>query len=290
METKSVKQRLDELEDLLESNYITENEYRIARVNILKEDGVDLVLHSRPQEAEPRRSRADRSGCGGCGCFLTLSLLTILIGAGFFFAAPGWPQRFGGDYARRTREWTVELWEGLFGLKGSVAPVLSPSLPLSSDPLEAVTSLVSMEAPVVSMEAPVSSETVPSASQPFPDGGVLPLPSVTVFDVVIPGNVRPAGEKPKETIIEISSTLSADPPDFEKEALRQGFVSAYRARMRDKPDTSTNTNVIGWRRKGERFSVLGERKGRDGNKWYRVRFESGERREGWISSTLVTLK
>jgi hypothetical protein len=65
-------------------------------------------------------------------------------------------------------------------------------------------------------------------------------------------------------------------------------VSARRVRVRSAPDTSAD-NVLGWAFKGERYAVLGEAPGRDGSKWYNVRYEKIDG-NGWIKASMIELE
>jgi hypothetical protein len=60
-------------------------------------------------------------------------------------------------------------------------------------------------------------------------------------------------------------------------------------RIRSTPDTSTNDNVIGWGRSGDRVLILEKNTARNGGVWYRIRYEEGGK-QGWISASLVTLE
>jgi hypothetical protein len=45
-------------------------------------------------------------------------------------------------------------------------------------------------------------------------------------------------------------------------------------------------NVLGWGLKGERFSVLGETSGRDGSKWYNIRYDKTGGK-AWIKASMT---
>jgi hypothetical protein len=95
-------------------------------------------------------------------------------------------------------------------------------------------------------------------------------------------NITPL--EPDISVMEMSA-----PVPQRAENARRGYISVTRARIRSSPDTSTNRNVLGWGRSGERFAVLEEGTGRDGAKWYRVRSESGDT-TGWVSGALLRME
>ena len=82
-----IKQKMDDLAELRRLGYVTDEEYLIARENLLLDMGFDIVprvggLRDQVVIAAPRRRR----GCG-CGCFLTL-LLLLIAAVGGVFAVP----------------------------------------------------------------------------------------------------------------------------------------------------------------------------------------------------------
>ncbi len=330
METKSTKQRLDELYDLLKSEYITENEFRAARSNILRESGFDLSPAPRPRRdrdaevtQEERRAlqQPERKGCG-CGCFLFTLFLIAAIALGAIFALPEWPDRFGGPYVRMARERLTKLWTSAFspdkpapdpvkpdGMPTRPTPAAAPAAPQTANPP------VSADEPAQPSEPSPASADVPPAAQspepqstaqtllsreipssiPVPDHAGLPSPDIGL--PALPDNSLseslPAA-KPDITVIEIApsaptpSTYASLTTENEIKHV-QGYITANSARIRSTPDASIRTNVTGWGRKGDRFAVLEEGTDKDGAKWYRVRYEEGNK-EGWISSSLVKLE
>jgi hypothetical protein len=341
METKNTKQRLDDLQDLLQGGYLTENEFRVARINALRESGVDIVIHGGSRKSEVKYSREEEEEePKGCGCALTV-LLLLAIGIGVVFFVSSWPDRFGGSYVRTAREWMSDRWSGFFSDAPS-GPIPDPvsqrniSLPavvvvVSDDevanptpspdalPFSSSDASASLSSPDAVPEAQVLETAVSPASEvpafsvsgpepsadplagrvslPSLDARIFSLPDIEISEVNVSESVTV--EEPNVVIVEPSETPSAPTPVSEPQRsvraarggapLRQGIVSARSARIRSAPDTSRNDNVVGWGSRGDRFSVLEEGFGRDGSRWYHVRYEEGEK-QGWISGTLVTLE
>ena len=310
---KNTKQRLEELQDLLEGGYLTENEFRVARVNILKENGIDLTIHGRSLEERRGRQAEESPGGCGCGCFLAALFLAAAIG-GAVWAIPQWPDRWGGAYVREVREWAVGLWSGFFGdssesERSSESGVVSnpeepspkepspgedsrgenspgESIPRSLEPaLDTAPPQASRDAEVP--EGPTSPDAFSELDPPRPEAARSPsLPEGPS------GLETPSLDDLNVTVVEIPASsfdFSAAEAALQKAALRKGFISARRARIRSAPDTSTGANVVGWGQSGDRFSVLDEGTSADGATWYRIRYETGDK-QGWISGSLVTLE
>jgi hypothetical protein len=320
METKNTKQRLDDLQDLLQGGYLTENEFRVARINALRESGVDIVIHGGSRKSEVKHSREEEEEeSKGCGCALTV-LLLLAIGIGVIFFVSSWPDRFGGSYVRTAREWMSDRWSGFFSDAPS-GPIPDPvsqrniSLPavvvvVSDDevanptpspdalPFSSGDASAGLSSPDAVPEAQVSETAVSPAplepstdplagrvSLPSLDARIFSLPDIEISEVNVSESVTV--EEPNVVIVEPETP--APTAAREGTPLRQGIVSGRSARIRSAPDTSSNDNVVGWGSWGDRFSVLEEGFGRDGSRWYRVRYEEGEK-QGWISGTLVTLE
>ena len=295
METKEIKQRLDDLDELQESGYITENEFRIARVNTLKDCGVDVTIHSRRHEGE--RPRREPKSSSGCGCFLIVLILLGVVGSGVYFGASSWPENLAGAYVRQVGEWTIALREMVIPSREDlqhVPPVSSDDLEMEPADSQAPLSPDVFPRPEIPNDVSSAGSTEEAAesyessdhfadSAPSPDG--IPLPDAGVFDIVIPGMELDE----EEDVIVFTPTPDPVDPEPIYEQLPWAFVSAPRARIRTVPDTTTNANMVGWARNGDRFRILNEGRGRDGLIWYNVVFEDNERR-GWISSTLVRLE
>ena len=85
-----LKRKLDDLNELLSQNYITDSEYAIARENVLADSGIDIVPRMEApivrDSVRPFRARREQRS-SGCGCFLVL-LLILVAAAGCFRALP----------------------------------------------------------------------------------------------------------------------------------------------------------------------------------------------------------
>ena len=98
-----IRQRLDDLEELLHEEYITGEEYATARENLLLDMGFDIVprlegaARREPQAVMPVRKRQGT----GCGCLLALLLLLIVAAAGVLLALP--------EETLRRLPWTEKL-------------------------------------------------------------------------------------------------------------------------------------------------------------------------------------
>jgi len=128
-QTKSTKDRLDELRELCREGYVTDDEFKVARVHILKEGGVDVTRV--PQPNYRRSSQEEKEESRGCGCFLITLLLAVSLILGMaYFAAPHWPQRFGGDKVMEARKWSIdkgtELIDKFYRLFSDSTPVPDP--------------------------------------------------------------------------------------------------------------------------------------------------------------------
>ncbi|MDR1376091.1 MAG: SH3 domain-containing protein [Synergistaceae bacterium] len=348
METKNTRQRLDDLQDLLQTGYLTENEFRVARINALKESGVDIVIHGpRKSEAKHLHEEEEEGEPKGCGCALT-ALLLVALGIGVVFFVSSWPDRFGGSHVRAAREWMLDQWSSFFLDDAPSGPLPDPVIQRNA-PLPAVIVVVSDDEaanPALSPDSlpfspgdspPPSSDIVSEAqvseaqvsearasgtqtattvtpafepassyslleppagplaarvSLPTLDARIFSLPDIEFSEVNVSESVT--AEEPDVIIVEPSVTPQAPAPSFQRRAeredsLRRGIVSGRSVRIRSEPDTSTNDNVVGWGIRGDRFLVLEEGFAKDGSRWYRVRYEEGDK-QGWISGTLVTLE
>ncbi|MDR1875534.1 MAG: SH3 domain-containing protein [Synergistaceae bacterium] len=307
MESRNTKQRLEELYDLLQAKYITESEFRIARINILRESGFDLshhASHSRDEEdSEEEFFDEPDSRKKGCGCFLFVVLLVVGIASGAAFFASEWPDGLGGRYVRAAREEISTLWGILFlssEEESASLPVLPiPKMPVSDD---VASQDATGDATPVSLSlpgndgAPGRQPAIPGTPAPVSlERSALP-PSLEIVSSGLSGEaVSTAGpEEPEVTIVEIPSTLSVPSADSaigtsEGRALQWGVVSGNSVRVRSAPDTSDTSNVVGWGRKGDRFSILEQGTDKFGSVWYRIRLENSNR-EGWISGALVRVE
>ncbi|MDR2528632.1 MAG: SH3 domain-containing protein [Synergistaceae bacterium] len=296
MDKRSTKERLDELDELLRGGYLTPSESRAARAHILRESGIDI------EGAED--VEATQGGSRGCGCFLAVVFLTLALVLGAAFAIPEWPKSLGGVYISAAREWVMNqcetLWKKLWGGDASDEPISehpqAPQAPISAD--------VTRDAVVLPPSSPSSPEASsadssvePSSTEPsFTEHSSLPAidsRTLALPDAPSVGSGRP---EPRVTVVEIPAPLveipsppSEEPDEPQTQPLRRGSISSKSARIRSRPDTSTNNNVVKTGRKGDRFFILKEAIGSNGSKWYNIRYESGGQ-EGWISASLVTLE
>ncbi|MDR2523829.1 MAG: SH3 domain-containing protein [Synergistaceae bacterium] len=285
MDKRSTKERLDELDELLQGGYLTPTESRVARAHILRESGID-VEGAEEMEVSQGESR-------GCGCFLAALLLTLALLLGAALAVPEWPDSLGGTYVNAARGWVFEqcgaFWKKLFGrddpnvvLKPAPEqpPVLAPLLVSADPPSRSISKDISVSLP--SPESPETRSADPGLSSlPAIDSRTLNLPEAPSIDS--------SSTSPRVTVVEIPSSLSEDFPKSEPEPLRRGVISAQNVRIRSTPDASVNNNVIGTGRKGDRLLILKEATGKNQSKWYNIRYENG-RYEGWISASLVALE
>ena len=85
-----IRQRLDDLEELLHEEYITGEEYATARENLLLDMGFDIVPRLEgPARREPQSAMQARKRQGaGCGCTLALLLLLVVAAGGALLALP----------------------------------------------------------------------------------------------------------------------------------------------------------------------------------------------------------
>ena len=130
-----IKRKLDDLNELLSQNYITDPEYTIARENVLADAGIDIVPRMEApivrDSVRPFRMRREQRN-SGCGCFLIL-LLLLVAAAGCFLALPE-------DIAKnipgvgqlidepRYQEIRQTITQFIDDLRGNPAPVPAPIL------------------------------------------------------------------------------------------------------------------------------------------------------------------
>ena len=280
--TKSTKEKLDELRDLYERKYVTEAEFKNARVNILKEAGLDVITQLRSRDIRASaQEEEEESKDGGWGCSLVALFLAAFFVLGVcFFAAPYWPNYLGGDGVRAARKWITDKGTNLVDrFLGDSADSAKAPDPIAADDTRSeedstYTQDLSETEP---QEAGAPNVTVPLPALPSLDVHILSFPSST--------------EEPDETVEDIQTSVSEEPIPVAPRAENTvgGYISVPIARIRSAPDTSTNDNLIGRGRSGERFIVLEEGPGTDGSKWYNVEFEDGSKR-GWLKGSLLRLE
>jgi len=301
---KSIKDRLDELSELCKAGYVTEYEFKIARINVLKEGGIDVV--NQLQHTHRPRYQEEEESKSGCGCFLlTLLLTALLVFTVAFFAAPYWPERFGGATVMEAREkLTAKGTELIDKVKSYFisltrvpdpinaeqpvkAPldVAEPALPAGPTEQQSSTA-VGSATPALDVDVDVDTN-IPSPTSGSSEPDVSAVEATTAPAVAVE---QPSAER---DVAEADTAVPEQPPV--PAALDQvnstavpagndlrGSVTVNNARIRSAPDTSANNNVVGWGRTGERFTVLEEGIGSDGAKWYHVVFADGSKR-GWVS-------
>jgi hypothetical protein len=278
-----LKQRLSELQELLEENYITESEYAAARANVLLDAGVDISV--RPRAAEPRRrmyrleARSRRAAAAsGYERFLVPGLLIAgaLVCAVFFF----WMLSEGGLFSPRRKN-----------LLPSTPPPSAPFVQSGAEPED-------FGEDGDSGAEPGDSDAESGAFGGDEDGGGFfadfaspgaPEPSEAPRPAVSGDSVPPEAPVPKLNVPEKIPGLPAEETALEESGVRGwAVVSARRVRIRAAPDISAD-NVLGWAAKGERYAVLGEVSGKNGSKWYNVRYEKINK-NGWISASMMELE
>ena len=139
-----IKRKLDDLNELLAQNYITDSEYAIARENVLSDAGIDIVPrmestvgNSARDSIRPLTPRREQRG--GCGCFVML-LLLLVVAAGCLFALPeDIVQKIPGVgqllEEQRCQELRQAVTQFIDDLRGNPAPVES-SAPGATGSLE----------------------------------------------------------------------------------------------------------------------------------------------------------
>lgn len=130
-----LKRKLDDLNELLSQNYITDSEYAIARENVLADSGIDIVPRMEApivrDSVRPFRVRRDQHN-SGCGCFLVL-LLLLVAAAGCFLALPeDMAKKIPGVGSLidepRYQEIRQTITQFIDDLRGNPAPVPAPTL------------------------------------------------------------------------------------------------------------------------------------------------------------------
>jgi hypothetical protein len=281
-----VRERLDELQELLEENYITESEYAAARTNVLLEVGVDIAVRSRAESQRMYRleARSRRAGAGrDYGRFLLPAILVagVLACAVFFF----WTLTEGGLFSPRRNGVSSLLPPPTSAAPGKPVPPVPPALLAAEDLGEESGD----EDGEVFVFSPASEDPEPAAAEP----------EASEPEALKPEALEPKAMKP-EAVKDSADSAAPEAPVLPAESVKKpaagnralpgwAVVSVRRVRIRAAPDTSAD-NVLGWALKGERFAVLKEAPGRDGSKWYNVRYEKigGESyTEGWIKASMM---
>lgn len=284
---------MDELYDLLKTDYITENEFRAARANILREGGIDVTSAFRTSDieitSEERQLLEEEESKGrGCGCFLFVLILIVTLLIGAFFALPKWPDQFGGSHIRVFYEQVLTLWRDVFSPEESLRPIPDPLA--SRDAIPGAVKDIAVAVPAVSSDSAPEPLAVPAASSdeaPSPELRTsIPNPErMASLNIEPPALPDAPVDASNITFVEIPSASASE----SVETAVRGTISARAARIRSTPDASTKDNIVGWGRTGDRFTVLQEDTDGNGAKWYLIRDEGGNSK-GWISSSLVKLE
>ncbi|MCR4817491.1 MAG: hypothetical protein K5841_00875 [Fretibacterium sp.] len=149
-----IKRKLDDLNELLNQNYITDAEYAIARENVLADAGIDIVprmdvpiVRDNVRPFQVRREQRN----SGCGCFLVL-LLLLVAAAGCLLALPeDITKKIPGVGALidepRYQEIRQTITQFIDDLRGNPAPAPAPDPILKPDPAP-----VPVPAPVLTPE------------------------------------------------------------------------------------------------------------------------------------------
>lgn len=144
-----IRQRLDDLEELLHKEYITGEEYATARENLLLDMGFDIVPRLEgPARREPQSAMQARKRQGaGCGCTLALLLLLVVTAGGALLALPEetlrrlpWTEKLMSMEAfQQVRQSLEHFIDDLRG-NPSLGPSLEPSFDAAGPQLHSPTS------------------------------------------------------------------------------------------------------------------------------------------------------
>ncbi len=288
----TTRQKLDELKDLRLKDYITEEEYAAARSNILLDAGFDIVPRTEPDTrtayAPPQGGNREKKN-GGCGCFLIVLLFAVILLGGLFAVPedilktlPGLDRLFGIEQVQDARRTILRFVDDLMGRPQTQEPAPLPEISADrprTEPAVAVPDALP-EAPEKERQAspdrgrPADEESSDAAETRPQTVGEVPEESAASPD---------SGEALPQAAVDAVS--DEELPDTAMEPAKSS-VWGNSVRIRSTPDRSGDDNIVGRARKGEALTILEEITNEDGEKWYRVRMDQGER-EGWISARLV---
>lgn len=273
------KQKLDELNELRQQNYISEEEYAAARANILLGAGFDIIPRTdsapTPFYAPPLKEKEEKSGCG-C-LFVFLILLIVLVGGVFAMPddllkkLPGLDGILEYEQVQTARLTLHRFIDDLLG--GQTQELPAPPSPdrSSTEPVIAV--------PEVSSE---KSDLPKARSQNASENSV---PTVSLSVTAEPQAPIEEEATPSPDLLQATVGSKGELPDMDMEPVKSS-VWGNSVRIRSTPDRSDDSNIIGRARKGESLTILEEITNEGGMKWYRVRMDHGDR-EGWVSANLV---
>lgn len=281
-EKQTTRQRLDELNELLKSGYVSEEEYDIARTRILKEGGFDVHSErSAPSEdefsyedEEYEEAEKERRGWG-CLLFFAPILIAFLFAIALL-VAPFLPDYLRGPTLRALRNRALDFWQN------SAVQEETHSSPMPS-----------LSSPVVSQELATSSALIVSSAEPASPSQQSDSPAESVEKETESGDNLPLLNNPDSHLLpapemtENQSNLSV--PSEANSPLVRGTFTGRSVRIRSTPDATLKNNIVGWGQSGERFIVEEESADQSGTNWYRIRSEKNDKK-GWVSSSLVKLE
>jgi hypothetical protein len=285
---KTTKERLNELKDLKDGGYITELEFKIARVNVLKEGEIDVVI--RQHHSQWFSSHGKKAPRGRGYIFFPAILLLTLFALGVFFAASYWPDRFG-ELAS-----FIQISQTAFSGGGNQEEQEEYSDAARNDTRNDISYNMpedresDIEAHVQTV-APLFTSLLPSTepetsffveSNVVPETNPLPVNADITSEIDSSAAVAAITPAPGVTVMEIVPSITAPP----NSGRTRGYVSASSVRIRSAPSTSSN-NVLGVAHRGERFTLLEIGTG-GATGWYYVLYDNGRR--GWTSVSLLTLE
>jgi hypothetical protein len=309
---------LDELQGLLKEQYITEAEYAAARANVLLEAGVNIARRSRaagPRRVRQLEARSRRTAAAPDHDYKRVLIPFLLIAGMVSCAAFLVWMLTGGEL---TLPFIGELLPGVLTPSVSTPRVSAPSVStpgVSTPGLLTPPSVELNEFVALIQSGSFDEGSFDEKESASAEGGtsVFSAESEAPEPPAVSEDHRPDGGAAKEETGETGETeeneegtsslsgVPAEEPEEpeekdsgEKAGLGWGVVSVRRVRIRAAPDTSAN-NVLGWASSGERFAILKEANGRDGSKWYNVRYEKNEKTgkeggvktEGWIKASMM---
>ena len=285
----STRQKLDELKELKQQGYLSEEEFAAARGNILLDAGFDIVPRTdsdnRLAYAPPPREDGEKKG--GCGCLFALLLLLVLLLGGIFAmpedvarGVPGLERIFGNEQVQAARRTLLQFIDDLMGK--SERPDLSASSDVKHDVKHVESALAAPEPAAENMRDERRGTRPDSAN-----------PTVEVSsDTEGRGSANEGGEESASSDSDDASPRTAVDAESEGEAPETrtepaaSSVWGNSVRIRSTPDRSSDDNIVGRARKGEPLTILEEITNEKGEKWCRVRMDHGDR-EGWIKAELV---
>ena len=294
-----VRKKLDELKELRQEDYITEEEYAAARGNALLDAGFDIVprtgLEARFRRAPLPEGKSEEKKNGGCGCFLILLLLIVILLGGIFALPedtlkllPGLDRVFGIEKVQEARRTVLQFVDDLMGRpQAQESPVLPP---------EDGANRVSMEPAIAVPEPP--SERGGDGMQTPPKHEDNPAPAEPAEKDVLEDHAEeqePQEEQEASGDTAASADSDAAPPqaaavsDDEPSDTANSVRSSIwgnSVRIRSTPDRTSDGNIVGRARKGEELTILEETTNDDGERWLHIRMDQGDR-EGWILARLV---